>query len=188
MRKSLLFVVVICLCAVPILAQENTPKAEIFGGYQYSRFDLSGTGVNMNGWNGSVTGNFNKWLGVTADFSGNYKSQSVSASGLTATASLKAYTYTFGPVVSLNHEGAFNPFVHALFGGVHASLGANVPGLGGFSGSDSGFAAMAGGGADARLTKNFAVRLAQVDWLHYSLSGLTGNSNVRVSTGLVVRF
>ena len=52
MRKSLLFVVVIWLCAVPILAQENTPKAEIFGGYQYSRFDLSGTGVNMNGWNG----------------------------------------------------------------------------------------------------------------------------------------
>jgi hypothetical protein len=47
---------------------------------------------------------------------------------------------------------------------------------------------MLGGGADAKLTGHVAVRLAQVDWLHYSVFSTSGNSNVRVSTGLVFRF
>src|SRR5438270_2529675 len=188
MSKWLVIALVIALCGLPVLAQENTPKAEIFGGYQYGRFNVSNTGINMNGWNGSVTGNFNKWLGVTADFSGNYKTEKASFSGTTVSANLKAYTYTFGPVVSLNHEGAFNPFVHALFGGVHMSLGANVSGLTSGSMSDSGFAAMLGGGADARLTRHVAVRLFQPDWVHYRFSGFTGTSSASISTGLVIRF
>ena len=188
MNKWLVIALVIGLCTVPVLAQENTPKTEIFGGYQYSHFDASGTGTNMNGWNGSVTGNFNKWLGVTADFSGAYKSQSASFSGTNVSADLKAYTYTFGPVVSLNHQGTVNPFVHALFGGVHGTLSGNVSGLGSAKASDSGFAMLLGGGADVKVTKSIAVRLIQGDWVHYSLFGTSGNSNARISTGLVFRF
>jgi hypothetical protein len=187
MSKWLVIALVIGLCALSAMAQENLPKAEVFAGYQYGRFNVVGTGLNMNGWNGSLTGNFNKWLGVTADFSGNYWNQSASFSGTSVSANIHAYTYTFGPVVSLNHEGAFNPFVHALFGGIHASAGATMPGFSGSQG-DSGFAAMLGGGADARLTKHLAVRLVQADWVHYSISAVTGNSNARISTGLVFRF
>jgi hypothetical protein len=179
---------VIGLCAVSVMAQENTPKAEIFGGYQYTRMGVSSSGFNLNGWNGSVTGNLNKWLGVTADFSGAYKNVSASASGLSASVDFKSYTYTFGPVVSLNHEGAFNPFVHALFGGVRASVSGSASGFGSMSASENGFAMLMGGGADARLTKHVAVRLVQADWLHYSFSGISGNSNARISTGLVFRF
>lgn len=91
-------------------------------------------------------------------------------------------------MVSLNHDGAFNPFIHGLFGGVHASITGNLSGFGSGSASDSGFAMMLGGGADARLTKHIAVRLVQADWIHYSISGTTGNSNARISTGLVFRF
>jgi hypothetical protein len=188
MGRVFVIFLVICLCALPVLAQENTPKAEIFGGYQYTRMGVSGSGFNLNGWNGSVTGNLNKWLGVTGDFSGAYKNVSASASGITASADFKAYTYTFGPVVSLNHEGAFNPFVHALFGGVRASVSGSATGFGNLSASESGFAFMMGGGADAKLTKHIAVRLVQADWLHYSISGTSGNSNARISTGLVFRF
>jgi hypothetical protein len=188
MSKRLIIALVIGLCALPVMAQENMPKAEIFGGYQYTRMGVSGSGFNLNGWNGSVTGNLNNWLGVTADFSGAYKSVSASAGGISASADFKSYTYTFGPVVSANRGGAFTPFAHALFGGVRASVSGSGTGLGTLSASDSGFAMMLGGGADARLTKHIAVRLVQADWLRYSISGESGNSNARISTGLVFRF
>lgn len=161
----------------PLLAvAEETPKVEVFGGYQYTRLNIDSTGLSFNGWNASVTGNFNKYLGVAADFSGAYKSESG--------ASLNIYSYTFGPVVSLNHEGTINPFVHALFGGAHAT--ASVTGFG--SAGENGFAMMMGGGVDARITPRFAVRLVQADWAYYRFSGIGESKNVRVSTGLVFRF
>ncbi len=131
---------------------------------------------DFNGWNASVTGNANKWLGIAGDFSGSYKS----ISGV----SVNVYSYTFGPVISLNHNGKFNPFVHALFGGAH--LGASLAGVG--SGGTTGFTMMAGGGADAKLSPHLAVRIFQADWVYYRFQGVGGSDNVRLSTGLVFRF
>ncbi len=174
MRYLVVIMLSVGLLAIPLLAQESeVPKVEIFGGYQFSHLEGS---VNANGWNASVTGNANRWLGGTADFSGVYKT----ISGVNA----NAYTYTFGPVVSLNHEGIVNPFVHALFGGAH--LSASIPGVA--SGSTNGFTMMFGGGVDAKVHKNFAVRVAQVDWVYYRFSGIDSSKNVRVSTGVVLRF
>lgn len=167
---SLLFLVSICLQA------QDYPKAEIFGGYQYQHLGGDFTGVNTNGWNASLTGNFNKTFGVTGDFGGSYKT----ISGVSGS----MYTYTFGPVVSLNHEGVVNPFVHALFGGSHFSL--SIPGVG--SGGTNGFTMMFGGGVDAKVAPAFAIRVAQVDWVYYRFSGTSESSNVRLSTGLVLRF
>lgn len=174
MSKLFLGVVVLGLLVMPLAAQDY-PKAEIFGGYQYTHISADGSGVGFNGWNASLTGNVNKYLGVTADFSGAYKSESG--------ASLHIYSYTFGPTISLNHEGTVNPFVHALFGGATASASAF-----GSSGSTNGFTMMAGGGADAKLSPHFAVRLFQGDWVYYRFSGVSGKSNVRISAGVVARF
>jgi hypothetical protein len=148
------------------------PKAEVFGGYQYTRFE---GGVNANGWNAALTGNLNHWFGVTADFSGAYKSEN----GV----DFKNYTYTFGPVVSMLQSGSFTPFAHALFGGFHASAS-----FGGFSGSVNGFASLIGGGVDIKVTPQVAVRAVQVDWLLAHAEGATSKSNARISTGLVLRF
>src|SRR5690348_10125983 len=84
-------------------AQETgtAPKAEFFGGYQYTRFD---GGLNTNGWNAGAAANFNKWFGIASDFSGAYKSQNGG--------SFNNYTYTFGPQVSLRRNPAFTPFAH----------------------------------------------------------------------------
>jgi len=174
MRKFVVLIVLLGLFSLPVLAQD-TPKAEVFGGYQFTHFGSSGVSENFNGWNASLTGNFNKVFGVAADFSGAYKT----ISGV----SVKAYTYTFGPVVSLNHEGTFNPFVHALFGGAHLSAS-----LSGASGSTNGFTMMMGGGADAKVAPHFAVRLVQVDWEYFHFSGQSFSNNVRISTGVVARF
>ena len=174
MRYFVIVALTFGLLCLPLAAQESEyPKAEIFGGYQFSHIEGN---VNANGWNASITGNANRWVGVAADFSGAYKT----VSGVHA----NMYTYTFGPVVSLNHEGVINPFVHALFGGAH--LGASIPGVA--SGSTNGFSMMFGGGVDARVHKNFAVRVAQLDWVYYRFSGLDSSKNMRLSTGIVLRF
>lgn len=175
MRTVVLLIVLLGLFPLLVMAQE-TPKAEVFGGYQFTRTNIIGTGLNFNGWNASVTGNVNKWFGVAADFSGNYHSETGG--------SLKVYSYTFGPVVSLNHEGTLNPFVHALFGGAHANL--SVSGAG--SAGTNGFTMMMGGGADAKISPRLAVRLFQADWVYYHFEGVGESKNVRVSTGLVFRF
>ena len=63
MRKFIGLALLVSLASLAAFAQEggNTPKAEIFGGYQYTRFD---GGVNANGWNTSLTGNLNNWFGI----------------------------------------------------------------------------------------------------------------------------
>ena len=149
-----------------------TPKAEIFGGYQYTRFD---GGVNANGWDTSVTSNLNHWFGIGGDFSGAYKSES----GV----SFNTYTYTFGPVVSYRNNEKLTPFAHFLLGGFHASASAS-----GFSASDSGLAMMFGGGIDVKATQHVALRAIQFDWLSLHSNGATDNNNMRIATGLLFRY
>ena len=174
MRKFMGFVLFLSMFSLAAFAQEmeTAPRAEIFGGYQYTRFD---GGVNANGWNTAVTGNFNRWFGVAADFSGAYKSQD----GV----SFNNYTYTFGPVVSWRHNEAFTPFAHFLAGGFHASAA-----LGGLSGSDGGFAMMFGGGVDVKATTHIALRAVQFDWLSLRSNGSSDSNNMRISTGLLLRY
>lgn len=177
MKVFLSLVVVMGLLSFPLMAQDY-PKAEIFGGYQYERLnDLAGTGIgiNANGWDASLAGNINQWFGVTGDFSGAYKSVSGG--------SLHVYTYTGGPVINLNHSGVVNPFVHALFGGAHASAAAS----GGGSAGTNGFTMMYGGGADIKASKMLAFR-GQVDWVYYRFSGVNIDKNVRLAVGVVLRF
>lgn len=174
MRKIVLVTTLLGLFSLLAVAQD-TPKAEVFGGYQFTHISAAGQSENFNGWNASLAGNVNQYLGVAADFSGAYKS----ISGV----SVKVYSYTFGPVLSLNHGGKLNPFVHALFGGAHASAAFSGSGA-----STSGFSMMMGGGADAKVSPHFAVRLIQADWVYYRFQGVGESKNVRVSTGVVFRF
>ena len=166
-------VLLILICSP--LAANAAPNATIFGGYQYTRFDYSssnilsgnffGGGVGANGWNAAVTGGFNSWLGIRADFSAAYPS------------GFNFYTYTFGPELSA-HLPIVRPFVHALFGGAKISAG---------GASTTGFDMMVGGGIDIGHSI-FAWRVAQIDWMSTRFSGSTDNTNIRIATGLVLRF
>jgi hypothetical protein len=172
MRKHIGLVLLIGLFSLVAVAQENAPRTEVFGGYQFTRFD---GGTNANGWNTSLTGNVNNWFGVAADFSGAY----ASPSGV----SFHDYTYTFGPVVSLRNNEKFTPFAHFLAGGHHASAS-----FAGVSASSSGFAMMFGGGVDVNASQHLAFRAVQFDWLSLRGSGATSNNNMRLSTGLLFRY
>jgi len=171
MRKFIVAGCFLGLVATSAIAADY-PKAEFFGGYQFTHLE---GGVNANGFNFALNGNFSDSVGITADFGAASKSQ--------GGVSYNNYTYTFGPVLSLRTKKAYTPFVHALIGGDHASAG--VPGV---SVSGNGFALMAGGGVDANLNRNFAFRVAQADWFMVRGSGGTSGKNFRISTGLVIRF
>ena len=160
MRKLIGVAVLVCMISMFGMAQE-TPKPEIYGGYQFTSTD---GGWHANGWNTAANLYITHWLGATADFSGVYHDGSL-------------YSYTFGPVVS-THKNNFSPFAHALFGGAHASSG----GI-----SDSGMAMMFGGGVDFGKGK-FAVRAVQFDWLVLRFNGFTNKNNMRVNTGIMYRF
>lgn len=174
MRKVLIGLSLFLAVSLPLMAQEW--KADVFGGYQFMHLSQSGTTVNGNGFDAAVTAKLFGNLGATADISGAYKTISGTSGHV--------YTYTFGPTFYLSREGAVSPFVHALFGGTTAA--GSISGAG--SGSSNGFAMFIGGGVDAKVKNNMAIRVAQFDWLHYSVSGVSGSSNVRLSVGAVFRF
>jgi hypothetical protein len=169
MSKFLIVLSLVCMMALPMLAQEGT-KAEVFGGYQYTRI----SGENFNGWTGAVTGNVNNWLGITADISGAYKSE--------LGASLNTYNFLFGPTVSYKQSDKVKPFAHVLFGVSHANAG-----FFSVSASDNAFAMAMGGGVDVGFNKNVAVRLIQADYFLTRFGGASQN-NARISTGLVFKF
>lgn len=173
-RKLIVVACMLGLFSLSAMAAEHPdyPKAELFGGYQYSHLE-GGTGAN--GWNFALNGNLNNWFGVTADFSGAY----ASVSGV----SIHNYTYTFGPTLALRQNKSYTPFVHALLGGDSMSAS-----FGGVSGTGSGFATLLGGGLDLNLGRRFSVRAAQVDWMMLHANGSTSSKNVRLAFGIVGRF
>lgn len=159
MRKAL-----VCAIALMMLAASAhaAPNATLFGGYQYTRFD---GGPNASGWNAAITGGFSSWLGLRADFSAVYPR------------GFNFYTYTVGPELSI-HLPIVRPFAHALFGGARISAAGT---------GTNGFDAMVGGGVDVGHGI-LAWRLVQFDWMLTHFNGVTDNNNVRINTGLVVRF
>lgn len=201
MRKTFVILVLFVL-PLAVVAQE-APKAEAFGGYSY----LRNNGRGLNGWEGQITGDLNQYLGITADFTGNYHSQSISIPGIgiSAGAHSHLYNFLFGPTVTYR-TSKYNVFGHALFGAAHSRLSGSfsVPIIGGTSSTvntATAFGMALGGGVDINVTPMFAIRPAQVDYLYtrfdaldavatgLSTSSSGGHQNsFRYSAGIVVRF
>jgi opacity protein-like surface antigen len=172
----------VALLSCPLMAADPA-NVEVFGGYQYFHVgagDVPGVdSLNINGWNVAVSGYFNRFVGITADFGGVYGTPNV----LGVPIHTKVHTFMFGPTLRLSNPTHIVPFVHALGGGLHAS--ADVSGLA--SASDTNAAWAVGGGVDLELAKIMSVRLAQADFLQTRASGASQN-NFRFSAGLVIRF
>lgn len=161
------------LFAASAMAAESGsyPKAEFFGGYQYSHLD---GGFNASGFNFAGTGNFNQNFGITADFGSSFTTES----GV----SFHNYTYTFGPQLSLRANKGYTPFVHALIGGDHATAS-----FAGVTGSGNGMAFLAGGGVDININQYMAFR-GSADWMMLHSNGTTSSKNFRMPIGIVFKF
>ena len=201
MSKILRTVVMVCLVASAAMAQ--APSGNIFFGYSYLHAtvpapailpDNSGVATsgatNLNGWNASVEAKFLPLIGIVADFSGHYGSQTVTdvcgfvAGCVPIQDSMNAHLYNFlvGPQLSFS-IGRVRPFAHALFGAGHLSETTKVRP---FSFSDTAFAYALGGGIDYRLLGPLRWRV-QGDFLSDRFFSNTQN-NFRFSTGPVLHF
>src|SRR6202142_4036786 len=193
--------VVAALCSIVTLAaaqDQPAPKWELFGGYSF--FDpatnvhgllpggllpvSSRVESNPHGVGGSLTYNFNRWFGLTADASGHWGSGENGVGYRIDDASF--YNASMGPKLTYRSH-YFSPFVEALVG--WHSLDSDL-----FQ-SDNRFGFMAGGGLDLNLSRHFALRLIRGDYVfsnhQYGPSSTvpaTDVRGVRLQSGVVFLF
>ncbi len=188
----------------------ETPKVEVFLGY--SRFGTASnntvTGnrmVGLNGGSASVAFSFSRYLGIVGDFGG-YDDSQVQLTGtgvnqpLVVDSSGTAYTYLFGPRLSLRNQSRFTPFAQVLAGGVHASAVTvnNCAGAGcAVLPVQNSFAFTGGGGLDIRLTHRISIRAVQAEYMLTRFPGVAGGvstgasasqNDLRLSSGLLFAF
>jgi opacity protein-like surface antigen len=210
-------------------AQDAAPKVQVFGGYSMVHagngsfsganldFDLReqnspfGIASFFPGWNAEGQYNIKRWFGIVVDGSGRYGEPITSKGGdqLSGLPKLTGYTLMVGPVFSFKNKTKFTPFVHALFGYDRASLSSST-----ITGVSSPVTSAAttytdaavalGGGVDFKVSRHFALRLAQLDDLHTThnfnqfygsafpgrvFEGLPSHeNNFRMSAGIIVKF
>ena len=143
--------------------------------------------------------NLNNYFGIVGDFGG-YESDHLTLGGappINVHADGSAFSYMFGPRVSFR-SGRLTPFAQYLLGGLYATR-VKLPGCSGGAvctalPSENAFAMTAGGGVDVTLTRHFALRVIQVEYMFTrfrdptSSTGQTARQNdVRLSTGIVFR-
>jgi outer membrane protein OmpA-like peptidoglycan-associated protein len=161
------------------------PRYEIAGMFNYVNFNPGGGFQSFSnyGGSGSFTWNPSRWVGLTEELGGLSYDRNVNGTsthgGIT--------TFFLGPRLNLRKFDYFIPFAEFLLGGAH--VGPPMTG----ADSQSAFALLAGGGVDVALTRNFVWRFAEIDYLMTNFSGpsVGGNArqdNVRLGTGIVLRF
>lgn len=172
------------------LASAQIPSSgNIFVGYSYenassSVMKLNLSRPNLQGWEASLEGKVAPWFGIVADFSGHYGSQTFTSATPNGLETVKVtgheWEVMFGPRVSIP-IGKYTPFAEAMAGIAHINTGGTFPGP-----SNTSFATAVGGGIDYRLVKLIALRL-EGDYITTRFFSTTQN-NIRLSTGVVIRF
>ena len=128
------------LCdARPAWSQEHeVPQAEIMGGYSY----LHSSDTNFNGWKATLVGNVNSWLGMAADFDGEYAGEE------------SEHSITFGPHFVLRKNKRWTPVGFGLIGvAIEKSASGEM---------EHGFATEFGGGLDYEVSHRCTVRVFDV--------------------------
>jgi opacity protein-like surface antigen len=192
--KKLLLLALLTVLLLPLMAsaQEEAPKAEIFGGYSFLQIRPGNGADNItgHGFGLSVAGNITRNFGIVGEFSRYSKTDALgdvlndpSLNLINVDASV--ITYLFGPRVTVR-TGKAEPFFHGLIGAARGSFEASTIGLT-QSGSGTAFTFALGGGVDIKVNKNFAVRIAQLDYLRARIDDDQGLNNLRYSAGVVIR-
>jgi outer membrane protein with beta-barrel domain len=192
MTKFLFALVIIITASLPAFAQEDKSTINAFVGYSYLRVkgeDVSPTvrihGANLNGWQGNATYFFSEYFGATADIAGNYgrirATVKTPVGTFTDSVSARLHTFHVGPTARYGVSKA-TVFARALVGAARLSGG-------GFDAEYS-FSYAIGAGADWPLSKRFAIRVAQLEYVSTDFDSPTGDRQhgFRYSTGIVGRF
>ena len=207
----------VTLLAKTGFSQEEPAKIELFGEYSYLRFNPTLTGLqsrSFNGGGGGATFFFSDHFGVKGELMGygsttwteTFQSELVvTPHGTTGTipagtysASGDMFTYQFGPVVRMPWR-SFTLFGETLFGGSntngYGNLEKAIDAGGGtlvISRNQHPFSMAVGGGLDVNVSRNVAIRLAELDYFltRYTnpITSTNNQNNFRYLGGVVFRF
>ena len=174
---------------IGLAAAQIPTSGNVFLGYSFENTNWSGLDSTLNrpnlqGWEASLEGKVFPHLGIVTDFNGHYGSQSFTEptpNGLqTVNVTGHEWEALFGPRLSVP-VGKVTPFAEVMVGIAHIKNGGDFP-----SSSNTSFATALGGGIDYRLVRLIALRL-ESDYLRTRFFNTTQN-NLRLSTGIVIRF
>jgi hypothetical protein len=148
-----LAIVVVAIPSVMNAQDDSAPRTDLFVGYQWLNPggnvpNSAGVAVKApsltGGAAGTVTYNFDKWWGLSADVSGNFRKQ------------FSEETLSIGPRLMYRGEGV-DFFAHVM-GGLNHFTPDGVPG-------NSGIGAVMGGGMDIHISKPLSLRLFEADYV-----------------------
>lgn len=192
---------------------EEWPKYEVFLGYNFVRFNPNSDFIpsfNANGGGGQFVYNFNRWIGAALDIGAVNRGTFGNAFlGFDTT----VVNFVAGPRFTWHNKSRFQPFGQVLFGGAYGTTSTSIPvvlsgaaivppGFNAFPGtettarvgfSNTGFAMLAGGGLDIKVSRHIALRPIGADYYLMRLpSAFTGNrtnrNNFRYSAGVNFMF
>ena len=188
MRK--LFVLAFILLTFAAAASAQIPASgNVFFGYSFentnsSTLNLDLSRPNLQGWEASLEGKIFPHLGIVTDFSNHYGSQTfvelTPAGPVPVKVTGHELEVLFGPRISIP-VGKFTPFGEFMVGVAHINTGGTIPGP-----SNTSFATALGGGIDYRLIRLVALRV-EGDYVRTQFFH-TSQNNLRLSTGIVIRF
>jgi outer membrane immunogenic protein len=209
MNKIFLLLAVSSLFALSMYAQ--TPRVDFFAGYSYLRSNPSQANYisagNLSGGITSISYNFNDHVAAEFDFGFYHNTHNGDVDNTSV-------SYMFGPRISYGRSRKIDPFVHALFGGMHSDVSIDAtssllpahpvqplptPTGGRYRASQANFAMALGGGLDFHLTKGLYFRAAEFDYLltrfeapsFLTPTGATSNrnqNNFRLAIGIGFNF
>lgn len=169
MRMPFAPVAVLLLAAPAIAADGTAPKAELFGGYSYTKAGDQ----SLHGGEASLALRLTRWIAVEADVNAHYGSElGISTSRL---------FFLGGPRFTYRSRSV-SVFTHYLAGGARSRAGITILGID-ITESRTDFAMAFGGGLDVRMSDRWAIR-AQADYAFIRSDGAT-EREPRFSAGAV---
>lgn len=149
---------------------------------------------NLAGWRTGATFNVNRWFGISADFTGHYKSIGVSFGGVGLDASASLHTFQFGPRFTHRREKV-SPYVHMLLGVGRVKGTASLEGETLLSGEEDNaeyhFSGSFGGGVEIPVSRNVVFRAIELDYFPYVVNDDADRftlNNLRWGSGISLRF
>ncbi len=189
-RQAVLLTLLLC-CTLTAVAQSGAATSargtlEVTLAYSADRTNgvVGGCGCFwMNGGKAEANANFGRGLSAVAELTGEHTGSINSANE-----SLSFVTYLFGPRYSVRNSTRFVPFVQFLVGGVHG-FDALFPARNGSTYAPDAFAFTAGGGLNIDLSRHFALRAFQADYMQTQLpNGSNDRQNhLRLAAGIVLK-
>ncbi len=192
-RRWLLVIGLAISSALPAVAQDHSNRQyEVSAAGAWSR-DIAGPSVSAFGWTASVRQYpyiRYPWIGGAFAAGGLFDSHTVVAGDYTLSHS--TFSYLGGPTFRAREHAGLKPFGEILLGTVVESANLTGPNAALYSRSltvhnKASLGSAIGGGVDYPLRPRLLAR-GEADWVSFKDSGTDRVNDLRVSTGVVMKF